>query len=108
MFIDLEKDTLFAMPRLARMTYLRIILHHPLMLHLYLNKEPPDDDDDLCDYVELSGHGYKPVPLWSNGWRINNEDPPMAEHDNCRWESTGGEPAYVYGYSMTLKDNGQL
>jgi hypothetical protein len=72
-------------------------------IRLYINDHRPKYTDTINDYVELDGHGYLPITLGPDDWRIEHDRQGriFAEARAAVWTFDEGPPQRVYGYYAT-------
>ena len=81
-----------------------------IRIHLFINDRRPSYWDTVHDYVELDGHGYMPVTLTPQDWRLarDKKERLYTEARAAAWEFGPGNPQRVYGYFVTDQSSGDL
>lgn len=74
-----------------------------IRVHLYVNDRRPRYNDRREDYIELDGHGYAPIELRPDDWRVGRDGRRrlFAEGRAAIWVFEVGNPQRVYGYFVT-------
>jgi len=74
-----------------------------VQIRLYINDHKPAYHDTINSYVELDGHGYLPITLGPEDWRLERDRAGRlyAEARAAVWTFDIGPPQRVYGYFAT-------
>jgi len=89
---------------------LNAIPQEDLVVHLYTNDRDPDAyrEDEVREYVEMDGMGYRPKVLKGSSWSLLAGPPPRGMYAEQSWVFTGGRRQLIHGYFCTWEQTGIL